>query len=64
MHRNLEEALHTRLLVIMFFFGAVQCGFIVKQSTLRLGRRYGVALTFEAVLLFVAVRYLDQGVIV
>lgn len=63
-HRNLDEALHTSMLVIMFFFGAVLCGFIVKQSTLRLGRRYGAALTIEAVLLFVAIPYLDHGVVV
>ncbi len=63
-HRNLSEAFHTSMLVIMFFFGAVICGFIVKQSTLRLGRRYGVALTIESGLLFVALPYLDHGVIV
>jgi uncharacterized membrane protein YoaK (UPF0700 family) len=63
-HRDTSEVLHTSMLVIMFFIGAVLCGFIVKQSTLRLGRRYGAALTIEAVLLFVAIRYLDQGVVV
>ncbi len=40
------------LLVILFFFlGCVLSGLVIRQSTLRLGRRYGVALAIEAALL-------------
>jgi len=50
------------LLVILFFFlGAVLSGSIIRQSTLKLGRRYGVALAIESVLLFAAVYYLRRG---
>ncbi len=35
-----------------FFLGCVASGMIIRQSTLKLGRRYGVALTVEAGLLF------------
>ena len=39
-----------------FVGGAVLSGLIIQDSTLRLGRRYGVVLTLESVLLLVAVR--------
>ncbi|HEU5080039.1 MAG TPA: YoaK family protein [Opitutaceae bacterium] len=41
--------------VLLFFFtGAVLSGAIIRQHTLKLGRRYGVALAIESVLLFAA----------
>lgn len=41
--------------VAAFFFGAFCSGVILRQSTLKLGRRYGVALSCEATLLVLAV---------
>lgn len=43
---------HALLVLLFFFFGCVVSGMIIRQSTLRAGRRYGVALTCEAGLLF------------
>ena len=43
------------LLVIMSFVaGAFTSGFIIRQSTLKLGRRYGAVLLIESILLFSA----------
>lgn len=44
-----------------FFFGSLISGFIIRQSTLQLGRRYGVALAVESALLFLAVHFLHSG---
>jgi uncharacterized membrane protein YoaK (UPF0700 family) len=43
-----------------FVFGAMLGGLIVQDSTLRLGRRYGVALSIESVLLVAAVPLFRQ----
>lgn len=51
----------TGLLVLMFFLGAVIGGFVVQQSTARLGRRYGAALAIESALLFAAAFYLMRN---
>jgi uncharacterized membrane protein YoaK (UPF0700 family) len=50
-----SEMLHWALAIASFLAGAVLSGFIVQQHTLKLGRRYGVALVVESVLLFAAV---------
>jgi uncharacterized membrane protein YoaK (UPF0700 family) len=42
-------------LALAFLVGATLSGFIIQESTLRLGRRYGVALLIESILLFCAV---------
>ncbi|WP_454830194.1 YoaK family protein [Pseudoxanthomonas wuyuanensis] len=42
-------------MLIAFSLGAALSGMIIQDSTLRLGRRYGVALALEAVLLALAV---------
>ena len=55
------EALHWALTVASFVLGAMLSGIVVQQSTLRLGRRYGVALLMESVLLFAAVPLLDAS---
>jgi uncharacterized membrane protein YoaK (UPF0700 family) len=47
--------------LISFFFGAFVSGFVVQQSTLQLGRRYGLALALESVLLFLAVYFLREN---
>jgi uncharacterized membrane protein YoaK (UPF0700 family) len=48
------EIAHWGLAILSFLFGAVLSGFIVQQSTLKLGRRYGVVLMIESALLFAA----------
>lgn len=46
--------------LIAFSLGAAISGMIIQDSTLRLGRRYGVALALEALLLLVAVPLFKQ----
>jgi uncharacterized membrane protein YoaK (UPF0700 family) len=58
---NRGEAWHWALSIGAFVLGAVLSGLIVQQSTLKLGRRYGVALVLESLLLFGAVPLLDGG---
>lgn len=48
------EVLHWGFVIGAFLFGAMLSGFIVQQRTLQLGRRYGVVLMLESLLLFVA----------
>jgi uncharacterized membrane protein YoaK (UPF0700 family) len=50
-HRDFGFARNALLVIVFFFLGAVVAGLIIRQSTLRLGRRYGVALAVESVLL-------------
>lgn len=52
---NWVAVLHFAAILGSFVFGTVLSGFMIQDSTLRLGRRYGVALLFESILLFVAV---------
>lgn len=55
------EAWHWGLSIGAFLIGAILSGVIVQQRTLKLGRRYGVALVLESLLLFAAVPLLDAG---
>jgi len=55
------ELAHWVLAIGAFVLGAMLSGMIVQQSTLKLGRRYGVALTLESVLLFCAIPFLDAS---
>ncbi|HEY0196937.1 MAG TPA: YoaK family protein [Rhodanobacter sp.] len=55
------EAWHWALSIGAFVLGAILSGLIVQQRTLMLGRRYGVALVLESLLLFAAVPLLDAG---
>lgn len=45
---------HLALVVLAFLAGAILSGFIIQRQTLKLGRRYGVALGIEGVLLLAA----------
>jgi uncharacterized membrane protein YoaK (UPF0700 family) len=54
------DAAASGLVVASFFFGAFLSALIIRQSSLHMGRRYGVVLTLEAMLLFGAV-YLFEG---
>ena len=55
------ETVHWALAIASFVFGTMLSGMIVQQSTLKLGRRYGVALVLESLLLFAAVPLLDAS---
>ena len=52
---DLSAALHFAALIGAFVTGTVLSGFLIQDSTLQLGRRYGVALLLVSLLLFVAV---------
>ncbi|WP_266182395.1 YoaK family protein [Dyella humicola] len=54
------EIAHWALAIASFLAGAVLSGFIVQQSTLQLGRRYGVVLMIESVLLFAAIPLIHE----
>jgi uncharacterized membrane protein YoaK (UPF0700 family) len=56
-----SAALHSGAILLAFFAGALLSGALIRQSTLRLGRRYGIALCFESLLLFGATSYLLRG---
>jgi len=58
---ELTLAARAFLVVVSFFVGCILSGFIVRQSVLKLGRRYGFVLVLEAILLVVAVRFLKTG---
>lgn len=48
-------------MIASFVFGAMLSGLIIQDTVLRLGRRYGVALALEAILLAAAVTLFEQG---
>jgi len=52
--RDLAGAAHLGGVMLTFFAGAVLSGFIIQRQTLKLGRRYGVALGIEGLLLAAA----------
>lgn len=54
-------ALHFAAIIGSFVAGTVLSGFLIQDSTLQLGRRYGVALLLESVLLCTAVPLLTRG---
>jgi uncharacterized membrane protein YoaK (UPF0700 family) len=49
-----SDALSIGLIVLSFVVGAMIAGIIIGSSTLRLGRRYGVAIMLESALLALA----------
>lgn len=56
-----DVALHALSILLAFFLGCVVSGAIIRQGSLRLGRRYGVALSLESAALFLAVYFLRRG---
>jgi uncharacterized membrane protein YoaK (UPF0700 family) len=58
---NVSAALHLAALIGSFLAGTVLSGFLIKDSALKLGRRYGVALLVESFLLFLAVFLLRRN---
>lgn len=55
------DAAHWAFAIAAFVLGTMLSAMIVQQSTLKLGRRYGVALMLESLLLFAAVPFLDAS---
>ncbi|HWA10706.1 MAG TPA: YoaK family protein [Opitutaceae bacterium] len=53
-HGDGAASLNLGLVLASFFVGALVSGFIVQSDALKLGRRYGVALLVESILLFTA----------
>ena len=54
-------ALHLLLILLSFVLGAAISGCVIGHQSLKLGRRYGVALVLESVLLFAAIPLFKQG---
>jgi uncharacterized membrane protein YoaK (UPF0700 family) len=54
-------ALHAFWILAAFFLGCLVSGAIIRQTSLQIGRRYGVALSLESLLLLLAVYFLRQG---
>jgi uncharacterized membrane protein YoaK (UPF0700 family) len=52
--------IHFAAIIGSFVAGTVLSGFIIQDSTLQLGRRYGFALLLESALLFLAVPLLNR----
>lgn len=57
---NLRDAWHLIAIAGSFVAGCMASGALLQESTLKLGRRYGVALAAESVLLFCAVPLLKR----
>ena len=58
---NTSAALHFGALIAAFVAGCAASGFIIQDSTLKLGRRYGLALLLVSVLLFSSVPLFQHG---
>ncbi len=57
------NAWHLLLVILSFVGGSALSGFLIGNSTLKLGRRYGVALLLEAVMLGTAVPLLKSNLV-
>ncbi|HXB58677.1 MAG TPA: YoaK family protein [Candidatus Acidoferrales bacterium] len=57
---DLPGILHFAAVIGSFVAGTILSGFIIQDSTLQLGRRYGVALLLESLLLCLAVPLLNH----
>ncbi|HET7929918.1 MAG TPA: YoaK family protein [Rhodanobacteraceae bacterium] len=58
---DVGELVHWLFAIAAFVLGNMLSGMIVQQSTLKLGRRYGVCLVLESLLLFAAIPFLDAS---
>lgn len=56
-----SAALHLAAVVGSFLAGAIASGLIIGDSALKLGRRYGVVLVIESLLLLLALHQLESG---
>lgn len=60
-HGRVSEAVHLAAIVLSFVIGATASGFAIGNESLKLGRRYSVALGAEALLLMLAMYFLNGG---
>ena len=58
---NLEGAGHLLLILLSFVLGAAISGCVIGNQSLKLGRRYGVALIAESLTLLLAMAMLERG---
>lgn len=58
---NFTEALHLLWILLSFVVGAAVSGYLIGNQSLKLGRRYGVALLSVALLLLFAMCFLLHG---
>lgn len=58
---HLSAVLHLTTIVLGFVIGAAASGFVIGNESLKLGRRYSVALLLEALLLLAALHFLNTG---
>ena len=56
---NLAEVMHLLSILLSFVLGAAASGFVIGNESLKLGRRYGVALAAESLLLIAAMTFLE-----
>lgn len=58
---DLTASLHFAAIIGSFMAGTIVSGFIIQDSTLQLGRRYGIGLLVESALLIIAVPLLNRS---
>jgi uncharacterized membrane protein YoaK (UPF0700 family) len=58
---NTDVAWHAWAILLAFFAGWIASGAIIRQGSLRLGQRYGIALSLESAALLLAVYFLRHG---
>ncbi len=56
-----DQVIRAIAIITSFFFGAMASGFVLRQSSLLIGRRYGAILSAESVLLLLATHYLNHN---
>ena len=61
--QDADELIHLGFVVAAFVLGAAFSGFVIEHSTLKLGRRYGVVLMIESVLLGCAAAMMKSHVL-
>ncbi|HEY9112992.1 MAG TPA: YoaK family protein [Rhodanobacteraceae bacterium] len=57
---DMDSLLHFGAMLLAFVAGCAISGYVIGNSALKLGRRYGVALTIESAMLFIAVPLLHR----
>ncbi|MEI6106437.1 MAG: YoaK family protein [Opitutae bacterium] len=58
---NYGVAFHALAILTAFFLGCLISGVVISQGRLKLGRRYGLALSLESIALFLSVFFLRRG---
>lgn len=58
---SLQNTVHLLGILLSFLFGSVIAGFLLHNSTLKLGRHYDTALLLESILLLITLWLLSVG---